>query len=247
MRLSIKAIGLAVLALPGAARAQQGDWRDQALYAHPIVSPAVPHPLHLPPCIDGAMLGALRRDTHEVIVDPHSPYRGSTLYWFAFSPARLLFGGMAPQALRFSIIGDATIALGDNVVLFVRRGENGALAFVHADYAVPDRGNRPFIPLVWAPLRELRGASWLPVGYAPYARPIRYWDSAMRARGHGAAFLAEVADAGDFNRNWVVWRDGRAVVARGIYLDRLAGMFARQRPADCWRPGPDLANSGPRG
>jgi hypothetical protein len=245
MRLSITAIGLAALVLPGAARAQPGDWRDQALYARPIVGVPVPRPLAQPICIDGAMLGALRRDTHEVIVDPHSPYRGSTRYWLAFSPARLLFGGIAPQAVRFSIIGDATIPLGDNVVLFVRREESGALAFVHADYAIADRGNRPFIPLVWAPLDGFRGSSWLPRGYGPYARPIRYWDSAMHRHGHSAAFLAEVADAGDFNRNWVRWRDGRAVVARGIYLDSLPAMFARQSPANCWRPGPDLANSDP--
>jgi hypothetical protein len=244
MRLSINAIALAAFFLPGAAGAQR--WEDQALYAHRIISP-LPVPLDQPPCIDGAMLGALRRDTNEVIVDPHSPYRGSTRYWFAFSPTRLLFGGIAPQTIRFPIIGDATIALGDNVVLFVRREENGALAFVHADYAVPDRGNRPFIPLVWAPLRELRAASWLPLRYAPYARPVRYWDSAMHDRGYSAVFLAEVADGGAFNRGWVKWQDGRAVVARGVYLDRLAAMFAPQRAADCWRPGPDLANRRPKG
>lgn len=242
MRLSIAAIALATLSLPAAAAAQR--WEDQALYAHPIVSPLLPVPLAQPPCIDAAMLGALRRDGHEPIVDPHSPYRGSTLYWFAFSPARLLFGGVAPQAIRFSIIGDATIALGDNVVLFVRE-KNGGLAFVHADYAVPDRRNRPFIPLVWAPLRGLRGASWLPLGYARFARSIRYWDSAMRAHGYDDAFLTDIADAGDFNRGWVRWRDGGAVVERGVYLDTLGAMFAGQTAASCWRPPPDLANRTP--
>jgi hypothetical protein len=241
MRLSITAIALATLWLPAAAAAQR--WEDQALYARPIVGPPVPD-LTRPPCIDGAILGALRRDGNEVIGDPHGPYRGSTRYWFAFSPARLLFGSVAPRAVRFSIIGDATIALGDNVVLFVREG-NGALGYVHADYAVPDRRNRPFVPLVWAPLRDLRGASWLPLGYAPYARSIRYWDSAMRAHGYDAAFLADTADAGDFNRGWVRWRDGRAVVARGIYLDALGAMFARQTAGSCWRPAADLANQGP--
>lgn len=243
MNLSIARGGLLAALLLGAGAATAQEDLSQAHWGRPLPRPSL-MPLHQPPCVDGAMLGTLSRGPPEIVDDPGGSFHGSTRYWYDFRPQRVLFGLAAPQSVRFPVIGDARIALGDNVVLLVRRDADGTLGFVRADPAIPDRGNQRFIPLVWAPLRELPGATWLPPGYRRFARTVRYWDSAMYRAGHDAAFLANIADAGDFNQNWVIWRDGRAVVVRGIYLESLAALFARQRPAGCWRPEANLANPG---
>jgi hypothetical protein len=244
MMVSIERAGLAALLLLGAGAAAAQEDLSQIGWGHPPPRPSMLPP-DKQPCVDGAMLGTLSRGPPEIIDDPGGPYHGSTRYWYDFRPERVLFGLGASQSVRFDVLGDARIALGDNVVLLVRREASGALGLVHADVSIPDRGNRRFIPLVWAPLRRLGWATWLPPGYGRFARSVRYWDSAMHRAGHDADFLADVADAGDFNQNWVIRRDGRAVVARGIYLDSLAALFSRQRPADCWRPAANLANPGP--
>jgi hypothetical protein len=244
MKVSIARTGIAAAALLGAAAAAAQEDLSQAHWGHPAPLPDLT-PLDKPPCVDGAMLGTLSRGPPETVDEPGGTYHGSTRYWYDFRPQRVLFGLDAARSVRFPVLGDARIALGDNVVLLVRREADGALGFVHADPAIPDRGNQRFIPLVWAPLSRLPGATWLPPGYERFARTVRYWDSAMHRAGHDAAFLASLADAGDFNQGWVIWRDGRAVVARGIYLDSLASLFARRVPASCWRPAPRLANPGP--
>jgi hypothetical protein len=244
MTVSIERAGLIASLLLGAAPATAQEDLSQAHWGHPAPRPSITLP-DKPPCVDGAMIGTLSRGPPEIVDDPGGSYHGGTRYWFNFRPERVLFGLEAPHSVRFPVLGDARLPLGDNVVLLVRREEGGELGFVHADFAIPDRQNRPFIPLVWAPLRGLEWATWLPPGYGRFARSVRYRDSKMHRGGHDAAFLASVADAGDFNRNWVVWRDGRAVVARGIYLESLAALFSRQRPAGCWRPAPSLANPDP--
>ncbi|HVQ08758.1 MAG TPA: hypothetical protein VMS43_10030 [Allosphingosinicella sp.] len=244
MKVSIARLGVAAAALLGAGGATAQEDLSQANWGRPPPRTSV-MPLDKPPCVDGAMLGTLSRGPGEMVDDRDGSFHGGTRYWYDFRPERVLFGLDAPQSVRFAVLGDARIALGDNVVLLVRREAGGALGYVHADVAVPDRGNRRFIPLVWAPLRRFGWASWLPPGYGRFARSVRYWDSAMYRAGHDAAFLAGIADAGDFNQGWVIRRDGRAVVARGIYLDSLAALFSRQRPASCWRPAPSLANPDP--
>jgi hypothetical protein len=243
MMVSIERAGLAALLLLGAGAAAAQEDLSQIGWGHPPPPPSMLLP-DKPPCVDGAMLGTLSRGPPEIVDDPGGSFHGSTRYRYDFRPERVLFGLDAPRSVRFEVLGDARIALGDNVVLLVRREAGGTLGYVHADVAVPDHGNRRFIPLVWAPLRRLGWASWLPPGYGRFARSVRYWDSKMYRAGHDAAFLAGVADAGDFNLNWVIRRDGRAVVARGIYLETLAALFSGQRPTDCWRPAPNLANPG---
>jgi len=243
MNVSIARLWIAAAAVLGAGAATAQEDLSQVNWGHPAPRPSLMPP-DKPPCVDGAMLGTLSRGPPGIVDEPGGAYHGSTRYWYDFRPQRVLFGLAAPRSVRFPVLGDARIALGDNVVLLVRREAGGALGFVHAEPAIPDRGNRRFIPLVWAPLPRLPGASWLPPGYGRFARTVRYWDSAMYRAGHDAAFLAGIADAGDFNRGWVVWRDGRAVVARGIYLESLAALFSRQLPSGCWRPDPRLAYPG---
>lgn len=195
-----------------------------------------------PPCVDGAMIGDLRKTGTDTVAEA-GPFQGRPRSWFEFRRQRTLFGAEAPESLRFHVIGeDPYLPERRGGILLLRRTPDGDVEMVHADVVVRDRRGRPFIPLVWAPIERLRGASWLPLGFEAFARPVRYDDREMRANGHAHELLADIARAGSRNRDWVVRRGRRVVVRQGLYLDELAAMFARQRAWDCSRPEPRLAN-----
>jgi hypothetical protein len=236
---SIKRAGLIAALLLGPAASAQD----------PSYGTRIPPPSLLiaetPPCVDGAMLGDLRRTGTDTAGEA-GPLNGLQRSWFEFRRQRTLFGPEAPASLRFHVIGESPyLPERPGGILLLRRTPGGDAEMVHTDVVIRDRRGRPFIPLVWAPIERLRGASWLPLGFEAFARPVRYDDREMSANGHAPAHLADIARAGARNRNWVVRRGGRAVVRQGLYLDELAAMFARQRPEHCSRPDPRLANPRP--
>ncbi|HEX6377330.1 MAG TPA: hypothetical protein VFZ91_16605 [Allosphingosinicella sp.] len=162
MTLSIEAAALlGALALGSATAAPEPD--GLAHYGRAVDRSSLLMP-DKPPCVDGALIGRLRPTGERELVALSPDYR-STRRWFEFQPRATLFGPAAPPAIRFGVIGNPHLPDRDNMVMLVRRTPDGSLESVNTELFIRDWRGREFIPLVWPPLRGLRGSSWLPIGF----------------------------------------------------------------------------------
>ena len=220
MALSIKPILLAALlaaaCLP-AARAQEKEVR------------AIPN---IPPCIDLVLLGHLRSRGRPGLANEDA-WWPTEIYHYSLDVDRTIAGRPGKRRLRLSRSGHAFGRFDEaRSVVFLQRTDWG-FHFADLEVAVPDRRGRLFLPLLHPPNASSRSANWLRDGFEALARPVDYWRGDMEEVGHDQASLAFFSE--HWQGGFIQHRQGRLVVARGIYLEDIPAAIALGGSDGCWR------------
>ena len=178
----------------------------------------------LPPCIDLVLLGRLRSLGEPEFIQLPDDLLGHSIYNYEIAVDRAIVGSIDGQMFTFSRLGHALQRSDrEDAVLFFRRVEDGRLRFADAGTAVRDRHGRLFLPLLAPPDREFRGASWLPIGFERFMRPVDYVEASMARAGYNQEILGVLREGG--RSGYIKLRDGRFVVLNGIYLDDIPEML----------------------